>query len=129
MMAGWYRGESMVPERRQADEPYLYSLSYLATQCISNMNRVTKCRFALWRILLCKWSVNMRGNCWLRCHVYMYMISKHLIQKYIHVYATQTIDTPITTSLLNRHRTYKRTQYTEIHRSANPLKLPNSLGN
>ena len=83
MMAGWCRGESMVPERRQAHEPYLYSLSYLATQCINNMNWVTKCRFALWRILLCKWSVNMRGNCWLRCHVYMYMISKHLIQKYM----------------------------------------------
>ena len=45
------------------------------------------------------------------------------------MYATQTIKTPITTSLLNRHRTHKRTQYTEIHKPANPLKLPNSLGN
>ena len=45
------------------------------------------------------------------------------------MYATQTIETPITTSLLNRHRTPKRTQYTEIHKPPNPLKLPNSLGN
>ena len=83
MMAGWGGGEGMVPKRRQEHVPYLYSLSYLATQCINNMNRVTKCRFALRRILLCKWSVKMRGNCWLRC--YVYMISKPLIQKYIHV--------------------------------------------
>ena len=55
---GW--GEGMVPERRQEHVPYLYSLSYLATQCINNMNRVTKCRFTLRRILLCKWSVKMR---------------------------------------------------------------------
>ena len=74
----------MVPKRRQEHVPYLYSLSYLAMQCINNMNRVTKCRFTLRRILLCKWSVKMRGNCWLRCHVYM--ISKPLIQKYIHVW-------------------------------------------
>ena len=40
------------------------------------------------------------------------------------MYATQTIETPITTSLLNRHRTPKRTQYTEIHKPANSLKLP-----
>ena len=91
----WYRkgiwwlggvlGEGMVPERRQEHVPYLYSLTYLATKCacINNVNRVTKCRFTLRRILLCKWSVKMRGNCWLRCHVYM--ISKPLIQKYIHV--------------------------------------------
>ena len=52
---GW--GEGMVPERRQEHVPYLYSLSYLATQCIKNMNRATKCRFTLRRILLCKWSV------------------------------------------------------------------------
>ena len=84
MMAGWGGGEGMVPERRQEHVPYLYSLSYLATQCINNMNRVTKCRFTLRRILLCKWSVKIRGNCWLRCHVYI--ISKSLIQKYIHVY-------------------------------------------
>ena len=32
----------MVPERRKEHVPYLYSLSYLATQCINNMNRVTK---------------------------------------------------------------------------------------
>ena len=83
MMAGWGGGEGMVPERRQEHVPYLYSLSYLATHCISNMNRVTKCRFTLRRILLCKWSVKMRGNYWLRCHVYM--ISKPLIQKCIHV--------------------------------------------
>ena len=62
---------------------YLYSLSYLATQYINSVNRVTKCRFTLRRILLCKWSVKMQGNCWLRCHVCM--ISKPLIQKYIHV--------------------------------------------
>ena len=54
---GWVGGgEAMVPERRQEHVPYLYSLSYLATQCINNMNRVTKCRFTLRRILLCKWS-------------------------------------------------------------------------
>ena len=68
----------MVPERRQEHVPYPYSLSYLEAQCINNMNRVTKCRFTLRRILLCKWSVKMRGNCWLRRHVYM--ISKPLIQ-------------------------------------------------
>ena len=55
---GW--GEGMVPEIRQEHVPYLYSLSYLATQCINNMNRVTKCRFIL-------------------------RISKPLIPKYIHV--------------------------------------------
>ena len=82
-MAGWGLGEGMVPERRQEHVSYLYSLSYLATQCINKMNRVTKGRFTLRRILLCKWSVKMRGNCRLRCHVYM--ISKPLIPKYIHV--------------------------------------------
>ena len=82
MMAGWGGGEGMVPERRQEHVPYLY-LSYLATQYINNVNRVTKCRFTLRRILLCKWSVKMQGNCRLRCHVCM--ISKPLIQKYIHV--------------------------------------------
>ena len=45
MMAGWGGVEGMVPERRQEHVPYLYSLSYLATQCINNVNRVTKCRF------------------------------------------------------------------------------------
>ena len=45
MMAWWDGGESMVPERRQEHVPYLYSLSYLATQYINNVNRVTKCRF------------------------------------------------------------------------------------
>ena len=55
---GW--GEGMVPKRRQEHVPYLYSLSYLAMQCINNMNRVKKCRFTLRRILLCKWSVKMR---------------------------------------------------------------------
>ena len=63
--------------------PYLYSLSYMATQCINNMNRVTKCRFTLLGILLCKWGIKIRGNCLLRCHVYM--ISKPLIRKYVHV--------------------------------------------
>ena len=53
-MAGWGRGEGMVPERRHEHVPYLYSLSYLATQYINNMNRATKCRFTLRRILLCK---------------------------------------------------------------------------
>ena len=66
MMAGWGGGEIMVPERRQEHVPYLCSLSFLATQYIINMNRVTKCRFTLLRILLCKWRVKMRGNCWLR---------------------------------------------------------------
>ena len=83
MMTGWGWGEGMVPERRQEHVPYLYSLHYLATQCINNVNRVSKCRFTLRRILLCKRSVKMQGNCWLRCHVYM--ISKPLIQKHIHV--------------------------------------------
>ena len=124
---GWVGGgEGMVPERRQEHVPYLYSLSYLATQCINKMDKVTKCRFTMMRILLCKWSVKMRGNCWLRCHVYM--ISKPLIQN-IYMYATQTIETPIIASLLNRHRTPERTQYIEIHKPANPLKLPNSLDN
>ena len=41
---GWVDGgEGMVPERRQEHVPYLYLLSYLAMQCINNMNRVTKC--------------------------------------------------------------------------------------
>ena len=35
-MAGWGRGEGMVPERRHEHVPYLYSLSYLATQYINN---------------------------------------------------------------------------------------------
>ena len=82
MMAGWGGGKSVVPERRQERVPYLYSLSYLAIQCINNMNRVTKRRFTLRRILLYKWSVKIRGNYWLRCHVHM--ISKPVIQKYIH---------------------------------------------
>ena len=82
MMTGWGGGEGLVHERRQEHVPYLYSL-YLATQCINNMNRVTKCRFTLRRILLWKWSVKMRRNCWLRFQVYM--ISKPLMQKYIHV--------------------------------------------
>ena len=73
----------MVPKRRQEHVPYLYSVSYLATQCINKMNRVAKYRFTLGRILLCKWSVKMRGNCWLRYHVYM--IRKPLIKKYLHV--------------------------------------------
>ena len=32
MMAGWDGREGMVPERRLEHVPYLYSLSYLATQ-------------------------------------------------------------------------------------------------
>ena len=52
MMAWWGWGEGMVPERRQEHVPYLYSLSYLATQCINNMKRVTKCRFTL-RCIFC----------------------------------------------------------------------------
>ena len=83
MMAGWGGGKGMVHERRQEHVPYLYSLSCLATQCINKMNKVTKCRFTMMRILLCKWSIKMRGNRWLRCPVYM--VSKPLIQKYIHV--------------------------------------------
>ena len=77
----WVGGEGMVPERRQE---HVYSLSCLAMQCINNMNRVTKYRFTSRRILLCKWSVKMQGNYWLKCHVYI--ISKPLIQKYIHVH-------------------------------------------
>ena len=83
-MAGWGWGEGMVPERRQEHVPYLYSLSYLATQCINKMNRVTKCRFTLRRIFCVNGvCVKMRGNCWLRCDVYM--ISKPLIPKYKHI--------------------------------------------
>ena len=48
---GWVGGgEGMAPERRQEHVPYLYSLSYLATQCINKMNMVTKCRFTMMRI-------------------------------------------------------------------------------
>ena len=60
MMAGWGGAEGMVPERRQEHVPYLYSLFYLAMQCINNVNRVTKCRFTLRRILLCKKCQNAR---------------------------------------------------------------------
>ena len=77
MMALWGGGEGIVPEKKART----FAIYILVTQCINNMNRVTKCRFTLRRILLCKWSVKMRGN--LRCHVYM--ISKPLIQKHIHV--------------------------------------------
>ena len=66
MMAGWGGGEGMVPERRQKHVPYLCSLSSLATQCINNMNRVTKCKLTLRRIWLCKWGIKIRGNCSLR---------------------------------------------------------------
>ena len=59
MMAWWAGGEGMVPERRQEHVPYLY----ISTQSINNVNRVTKSRFTLRRILLCKRSVKMRGNC------------------------------------------------------------------
>ena len=52
MMAGWGGGEGMVPERREEHVPYPYSLSYLATQCFNNMNRVTKCRLTLRRIFV-----------------------------------------------------------------------------
>ena len=52
-MTGWGGGEGMVPERRQEHEPYLYSLSYLATLCINNVNRVTKSRFTFRRIFFC----------------------------------------------------------------------------
>ena len=54
MMAGWGGGEGMVPGRRQEHVPYLYSLSYLTTQCINKMNKVTKSSLTLSRILLCK---------------------------------------------------------------------------
>ena len=49
MMAGWGGGEVMVHERRQDYVSYLYSLSYMATQCSNNVSRVTKCRFTLRR--------------------------------------------------------------------------------
>ena len=70
------------------------------------MNRVTKCRFTLRRILLCKWSVKMRGNCWLRCHVYM--ISKPLIQKYIHVCHPDNWNT-------HNHKSTESPQNTQTH--------------
>ena len=40
------------------------------------------------------------------------------------MYATQTIETPTTTSLLNRHRTPKRTQYTKKTQTSQPLEIP-----
>ena len=116
---GW--DEGMVLERRQEHGPYLYSLSYLATQCINNMNRITKCRFTLRRILLCKWSVKMRGNCWYRCHVYM--ISKHLIQKYIHVCLPDNWNTP-------NHQSKESPQNTQTHtvhwntQTSQPIETP-----
>ena len=76
MMAGWGGGEGMVPERRQEHVPYLYSLSYLATQCINNINRVPKCKFTL-RCMECQ---NARK---LLVKMSLYMISIPLIQKYI----------------------------------------------
>ena len=69
MMAEWGGGDGMVPERRQEHEPYLYSLSNLATQCINNMNSVTKCRFTLRRICCvngvskCKETVGYVATC------------------------------------------------------------------
>ena len=82
-MAGWVGVRVWsLKEGKNMCHIYTHYLTW-ATQCINNMNRVTKCRFTLRRILLCKRSVKMQGNCWLRCHVYM--ISKPLIQKYIHV--------------------------------------------
>ena len=39
MVAGWGGGEGMVHSRRQEHVPYLYSLSYLATQCINNFEQ------------------------------------------------------------------------------------------
>ena len=120
-MAGWDGGEGMVPERRQEHVPYLYSLSYLATQYINNVNRVTKCRFTLRRILLCKWSVKMQGNCWLRCHVCM--ISKPLIQKYIHVCHPDNWNT-------HNHQSTESPQNTQTHtvhwnaQNSQPIETP-----
>ena len=74
------------------------------------VNGVSKCEETVGLDATCTWLVNL----W---------------SKNIYMYATQTIKTPITTSLLNRHRATKRTELTEIHKSANPLKLPNSQGN
>ena len=130
-MAGWGGGEGMVPERRQEHVPYLYSLSYLATQCINNMNRVTKCRFTLRRILLWKWSVKMRGNYWLRCHVYM--ISKPLIQKNIHVghpdnwntHNLQSIESPQNTQTHTVHWNTQTSQPIETPKLPGQLKHPN----
>ena len=116
---GWGRGYGPWKKART------FAISILATQCINNMNRVTKCRFTLRRILLCKWSVKMRGNCWLRCHVYM--MRKPLIQKYIHVCHPDNWNTHNHQYTDSRQNTQTHTQSTEIHKPANPLKLPNSL--
>ena len=111
----------MVPERRQEHVPYLYSLSYLVTQYINNVNRVTKCRFTLRRILLCKRSVKMQGNCWLRCHVYM--ISKPLIQKYLHVCHPDNWNT-------HNHQSTESPQNTQTHtvhwnaQNSQPIETP-----
>ena len=88
---------------------------------INNVNRVTKCRFTLRRILLCKWSVKMQGNGWLRCHVCM--ISKPLIQKYIHVCHPDNWNT-------HNHQSTESPQNTQTHtvhwnaQNSQPIETP-----
>ena len=73
------------------------------------------------RILLCKWSVKMQGNCWLRCHVCM--ISKPLIQKYIHVCHPDNWNT-------HNHQSTESPQNTQTHtvhwnaQNSQPIEIP-----
>ena len=90
-------------------------------QYIYNVNRVTKCRFTLRRILSFKRNVKMQGNCWLRCHVYM--ISKPLIQKYIHVCHPDNWNT-------HNHQSTESPQNTQTHtvhwnaQNSQPIETP-----
>ena len=85
------------------------------------MNRVTKWRFTLKRILLCKWGIKMRVNCWLICH--MYMISKSLIRKYIHVCHPDNWNT-------HNHQSTESPQNTQTHtvhwntQTSKPIETP-----
>ena len=65
--------------------------------------------------------VKMRGNCWLRCHVYM--ISKPLIQKYIHVCHPDNWNT-------HNHQSTESPQNTQTHtvhwnaQNSQPIETP-----
>ena len=76
--------------------------------------------------LLCKWSVKIRWNCWLRCHVYM--ISKPLIHKYIHVCHTDNWNTHTC-----NHQSTESPQNTQTHtvhwntQTSQPIETPKLL--
>ena len=67
------------------------------------------------------WSVKMQGNCWLWCHVYM--ISKLLIQKYIHVCHPDNWNT-------HNHQSTESPQNTQTHtvhwnaQNSQPIETP-----